>query len=607
MKICCASIFKDDSELLMAKQMLASFMPYCSGLAVALTGISGKHTKLKKLITSYGGAYAVTSPQTHPALYSQDSDGSFFFSNFAAARNVSFALADTMEAEWYTWADVDDQLVGGKDLERVATQAQKDSLDMVFFTYWYGLNVHEDGSFSEKDVMIDHLRERLIRPKMFHWISRLHEVCVPNDGTYQSKNSAFEWNRKAHQETVWAHVTEPSRVMEALTRNTKILELQVREEQRKDPRTLGYLAKTYFDLKTPQADILAEQLIEEYQELSGWREERANMYVYLAQIWMRRGNHQKAVEVLHKALEMFPKHHLIYLHLSKEYGELGMWEEAEFYLDMVLKMDPPKSRTTIGNPLEIKYMAASLKFNQCIRRQDLPGAIEWMKIRNTITGMPDDGMIQTLEEAKTLNDAAQDVMKYAKWLKDQGHTKEITKLLDALAPEFTNEPFVQYLANEYAEPKTWDEKSIVYYASWGGQGIAEWTPESLKNGLGGSETAVVELARHWAKCGYHVTVYTDVGEYAGIYEGVQYKHWSKMNWNDTFNILILWRSPHLLSKDIKAKKLYMDLHDVASQLDWTEARMNRVDGVFFKSAYHRSMLPKLPDTKAHVVSNGVTV
>jgi len=75
--------------------------------------------------------------------------------------------------------------------------------------------------------------------------------------------------------------------------------------------------------------------------------------------------------------------------------------------------------------------------------------------------------------------------------------------------------------------------------------------------------------------------------------------------NDQFNTLILWRSPHLLDKNIKAKRLYMDLHDVASNLDWTVERVARIDKVFFKSKYHRSMCPNIPDSKAVIISNGI--
>ncbi len=106
--------------------------------------------------------------------------------------------------------------------------------------------------------------------------------------------------------------------------------------------------------------------------------------------------------------------------------------------------------------------------------------------------------------------------------------------------------------------------------------------------------------------GYKVTVFGHPRENTGTYEGVEYRPWYEINWNDTFNVLILWRSPHLLDRDIKARRIYMDLHDVANQLDWSEPRMQKIDKVFFKSLFHRRMIPKLPDDKAVVISNGIS-
>jgi hypothetical protein len=164
---------------------------------------------------------------------------------------------------------------------------------------------------------------------------------------------------------------------------------------------------------------------------------------------------------------------------------------------------------------------------------------------------------------------------------------------------------VYQIANEVMEPRKWGEKTIVYYASFGGKFFEEWNAESLKSGIGGSETAVIQLAKRWQKLGYEVTVFCDCGDKQGIYEGVIYRPYWEINWNDTFDTLILWRSPHLLDLDIHAKKIFMDLHDVASNLDFTPERVKKLTKVFFKSQYQRKMLPNVPDEKAVIISNGI--
>lgn len=609
-KILLTAIFKDDSEIELATRMLGSFMPYMSGLAVAITGVSGEHTKLKDLIESYKGKYIVTTPVSHPKIYGSSGD-QYFFANFAEARNVSFDLAAKMQEkehfDWWSWADIDDVLVGGEQLLDAATMGikNKNKIDAVYFTYWYSVRVKADGTFSEKDVVIDHTRERLIRPGVFKWISRLHEITVPIDGNYKPYLAPWEFDAKLGQYVAWAHITDDVRVDGALKRNIKILEIQAREEEHKDPRTLFYLAKTYYDLNTPQDNGLAEALIQEYLEMSGWAEERSNAWEYLGNIWVRRGDHRKAIDCYHTALKEYPNRHMPILLMAREYSELGLNEESNFWLDVALKMSEPKARTTIGNPMEIKLFAASLKYNQAIKEVKIDDAIHWLKVRNSLMEITDDKMLVTLEEAKLLNTAATWVYNYAKWLKDHNHEENIKYLLQSLPFDLGREPFAHYLANEVSKPRVWEKNEIAYYASWGAEHFEEWSPKSLGSGIGGSETAVIELAKRWAKDGYKVTVYGDPRDNAGEHDSVTYRPWYEINWNDSFNVLILWRAPHLLDKEVKARHLYYDAHDIESQLNWTDERMKKIDKVFFKSKWHRGHVPKLPDSKAVVIHNGI--
>lgn len=599
MKILLTAIFKDDSEIDMAKRMLESFMPHHDGLAVALTGTSGEFDKLKALIKSYKGRYVVTSPETHPKIYHEGK-----FANFAEARNVSWELASEYKGfDWWTWADVDDVLISGKEVREAAKMAKKMKMDTVFFSYWYAVRLDEKGNLEQ--VIIDHQRERLIRPGVFHWISRLHEVTVPKDENYQPKHTTYDVNPKEGRKCAWMHLPGEDRSKNNLYRNIEILELQLEEQDGKDPRTRFYLGKTYIDLaEIEQKPKLLDKAVKEfkhYLKTSGWAEERGNAWEYLGNIYDMQGEHFKAISAYHKCLEEHPKHHIPYLRLSKKYADIKRYEESDHWLDVALSMKPPESRTTIGNPLEIKLVAASLMYNKHLRENKIKDAIYWLDVRNKFAGIKGDEMMKTLKDIKKNNDAAKWVFKYAKWLKDKGHTDKIKHLLKAIAPEFKEEQFVQYIANEVQDPKTWGDKSVIYFA---GPTFEPWSDLSMSKGLGGSETAIVMLSREWAKLGYDVTVFCDTPD-EGKRKGVDYRHWSTFNWNDKFNTLIVWRNPAILDSKITAKNLYYDAHDIEAQTNWTEERMKRIDKVFFKSEWHRKHVPKLPDSKAQVISNGI--
>lgn len=609
MKILLTAIFKDDSEYESIERMLKSFKPYIAGLCVTLTSVDCK--KLKKLIKEYNGQYNEVFPGTHPKIFP---DGEF--GNFAEARMECFKLASEMQAkesyDWWTWADSDDILINGEELLKVAELAQKNKMDMVFFTYWYSINLSK-GSFSDKDVQIDHLRERLLNPKIqWKWVSRLHEIALPIDDNYKPKITTYDYNPQAGRGCVWAHLTTKERTEKSMERNIKILEQQAKDEQHKDPRTIFYLAKTYFDVANVQGKKeyfqLADLLLDDYlngEHPSGWAEERSNAWEYKGKIRALTGNHRAAIECYHSAIAEYGNRHMPFLLLAGEYAEIGDQEQATFWLDTAVKMEAPQARTTIGNPQEIKYLAASLKFNEAVRKQDVPEAIRWLTTRNEIAGIKDDPMMKALIESKQLNDAAMWVFNYSKWLKDTGHEDLIPNVLKALPVELGREAFAHVIANDYTPSKKWSDKSIVYFANFGGEFFEKFSGKTVEAGQGGSETAVVRLCERWAKMGYEVTVFCDPREDVGIINGVDYRPFYEMNWKDEFNILILWRSPHILDRDIKAKKLFMDLHDVASQLDWSEERMKKIDKVFVKSKYHRAMLPKLPDQKVEVISNGI--
>jgi tetratricopeptide (TPR) repeat protein len=607
-RILLTCIFKNDSEADDVKRMLGSFMPYMDGLVCAITGVTGKHDKLVKIIKSFGGKYIITTPKSHPEIYAKVG-GKWIFASFSAARNAVYQLADKQKGfDYYSWADADDILYGGENLQEVAETALKKKIDAVFFTYWYSMRFNPDGTYNETNVEIDQVRERLVRPGYFKWTSRLHEINLPKDDNWKPTISDWKFE-KGRKNVVWVHMMDTEHSWSASKRNLQILNIQIEEEKWKDPRTIAYMARTLYDLNTPESNDQAIDLIEnKYLLMSGWEEDRSMMWNYLGRIYRRKGDHKMAAECFNSAISEYPQRITNYLDLATEYFDLERFDKADFWVNQVLHMEPPKSGTIMNNLAEAMFVASGIKVNLALKRNDINEAIKWAKTQDDVGREPvNTELLKTLEDAKLYNDIGIAIFNLAGYLKEKGYKNRIKNLLEIVPPEYGGEPFLYKIANEVVEPRVWGEKTIVYYASAGVSAPDRWSPKSLKEGLGGSETAVVELARRWVKKGYDVTVYCDCAEDAGLYDGVVYRPYWEVNWNDTYNILILWRSPHLLSMDIHAKKLWMDLHDICSNLDWPEDRVKKIDKVFFKSKYQRSMIPNIPDEKCCVISNGISL
>jgi glycosyltransferase involved in cell wall biosynthesis len=141
--------------------------------------------------------------------------------------------------------------------------------------------------------------------------------------------------------------------------------------------------------------------------------------------------------------------------------------------------------------------------------------------------------------------------------------------------------------------------SIVYIC---GNSAVKFDPTCTD--LGGSEKAVIELCKRWKSNPNvtDVTVFGNVNE--GVYNGVEYRSFEKINMDEQYDTVILWRRfgcqvlPH-----IKANKIMIDLHDCSKM--YPELIRMKVDKVFMKSGFHRSLNKDIPDNKVCIIPNGI--
>lgn len=594
-------IVKDNSELELFQKSLKSFMPYFDGLFVVVNGLSGEHDLIHKEVKKWKGKSLSISPETHPSPYYQNEDGTWEFVNFAAARQISFDMV-TEDYDYISWADTDDILLGGADIRKVSNIAKQNNVDMVHFTYYYSCIFNEDGSV--KEPVIFHERERIIKRGVFKWTSWLHEVCIPIEKDIKDlRISQYTYDPKTNQNAVWVHTANLEKSLKALNRNVKILELQAKSEDYKDPRTLLYIAKTYYDIGGKEKLIAADRYLDMYIPISGWDEEIGVAWHYKGLIRQKFGKDEEAIDCYKKAIYHYPLNHGDYLRLADAFFKVNNQVAGAFYLNQAALLPEPKSKATIGNPYEIKLLFVTLKFQEAQRNGNLEDMKKYAEIRHS---MVKDDLLDTVNETIELNKIATGIYNYGIYvLKNYPELAE--RYLNSISQPFIDQDFVKQIANT-VPPKEWADNEIVYYASTGGKHFEEWTPNNLEKGIGGSESAVIYLAKEWVKLGYKVTVYCDTGNESGNYDGVEYKHYNTINFHDTFSTIIFWRSPHLLDLPmLKAKRIFMDLHDIASMEHWTPERVKKVDKVFFKSKWHRRNLPNVPNDKAVVISNGINL
>jgi len=590
MKIAATLIVKDDSELDSFKKSALSVIPFADSWHVVANG--EKTAEIEAFVRSHGGDY-------HSLPWNKD---------FSEQRNFIFSTVPK-DTDYIWWQDADDILVGGQYLKECAQMAKKGGKDVVFFAYWYGCRFEGDPSLETfKEVDIEHYRERLIRPGVIEWKGRLHETPVPLFGQ-KNNYTKFTYNEDDCPIAVM-HLSTMDDAVGKLERNREILELQLKEEREDgeaDPRTLLYLMKIY----TEEADVtylnLCLEMGEEYLLKSGWDEERANCCDLMAICYTKLGNYPSAIKFLHKAIEEYPHQPLHYIRLALSYFNVDKFRESKHWLGVASQLDLDSKTAGINNIKELKVLFSQLllkiKYNV---DKDLKGAVEAANL--LYREQPIEANHQNLLFLMDLLDlqiASENSKKLLEYLEAIGDKKATMSVLNSLPIVISEQPWAIKIRHENTPPRIWKENEICYFANFGGKHFEKWDGKSLQKGIGGSETAVIELALEWAERGYKVTVYGDP-EYMGEQNGVTYLPWYYFNKADKFNIFIQWRNA-ILAPTIKAKKFYVDLHDVINQVDYSDEVMNAIDGVFFKSQYHRKMLPKLPEQKAFIVGNGIRV
>ncbi|MFZ5845665.1 MAG: glycosyltransferase, partial [Patescibacteria group bacterium] len=216
--------------------------------------ITGKNKKVERMARKWGAKISYFD----------------WIKDFSAARN--FALSQVpKEYDWIFWCDADDVVHGAENLHTVAEMAEAGNFSAIFCTYFYEVVLDPTRSCPDcglhpaiRRVIIQHLRERLVRNDSSHkWIGEVHETMIEQRPTNKTDNNSFSVIHLATSEDRHG----------AILRNAEILENKLLKEEGKDPRTLFYLAKAYFDLHDDELYYMAYELTKDYLRKSGWSEE----------------------------------------------------------------------------------------------------------------------------------------------------------------------------------------------------------------------------------------------------------------------------------------------------------------------------------------------
>lgn len=506
--------------------------------------------------------------------------------DFSAARNYNFAQVPK-EFDYIMWSDADDVWRGLNKLK--STIKKHPRMDAFAFLYLYDWDAFKLPTVAHRKTMI------IRNDGCATWVGKLHEDLQPNR---QLDVQFIEGIERLH-------ITSKDRATNNAKRNVEIAKQEV-QTLPNDPRSHWNLANSQFGISDFEG---ARKTFNDFLATSESDDEKYLAYIRLADVYKGLGKTDEAIKQLQYAIGLTPSFPDAYLQLAYLYFTISNYDKAEHYSLQGLVKRPQVQKMIVYNPRDYDYnpmmLLANIYYHK--NRPDLMLPL----LKGCLRIYPKDKRLQDLVKNGTQEKAAMGkALIAAEKLSKITDKKKLKVALDNLSPEIASHPTIAVIRNTNFIKTESTGRDLVIYC---GNTTHQWNPELFKTkGFGGSEEAVVNLAREWAKLGWHVTVYNNCGnkpytEHILTQEDytVTYRPFWEWNYRDKQDVVILWRWAKPLDAEINAPKIFLDLHDVVAEGELTPARLKRVTKVMVKTQFHRSLFPNIPDKHFAVIPNGM--
>lgn len=516
--------------------------------------------------------------------------------NFSKARNFNFSQAKT---DWILWLDGDDTLENGEVLRKIVDNAELQGATGIWINYDYQSDENDNG-------LNDHAKLRVVKNGFYSWTYwgrkpegedvRIHENLFGLPGKETRDLPTEELN-------VIHHIS-PGGIKDSRERNLRILKIQEKEEgDNPDPRTVFLLGREYDGNGQPEKAI---SYLKRFVGLDGTPGETLHACSMLSKIYEKKGMFKQQLHWGYRGIEAHATHPLGYLRIAEAYRNMGEWQNV---VDAVLLLRTKKvgkmetlayTDFAINKPADLELANAYSelgKFDEA--REVIAKAIKDLTKDEKQYVQPAIEQVNFMENVSKLERATR---VFANTLIKYDNIAGLLDLLKIVPEPIKHKKAVTDVQRIMGLNKLWKQGSIVILAR---TGIEVWDEDSLKTGIGGSETAVIEMAKRWGSAGYSVTIYGDVNE-EKKFGNVTYLPGDQINFSDSFDIFISWRNVGIFKEaDIQANRKYLWLHDVPDPAEFTRSVWESFDKVVVLSDYHRQLLPDVPDEKVYVSRNGI--
>lgn len=658
-------IVKDEEENL--ANCLDSFREHVDEIIVVDTGSTDR---TREVAVQRGASVYQFDHRNHPEAFFLDSaeecakfgapgaySDEWSLGDFAAARNESFRHATK---DFVVWVDADDVLENAVFLRKlVADMAERDR-GLGFLAYNYATD-HMGRVFYRQ------WRERVFRRGVASWRGPVHEVLMPVGPVGPPERydaPVYHHRRKADRKGI-AH-----RNYKILLRQAWQLKTENPSEPL-DPRILFYLGQEARFVEPHKA----VGFYEEYLQRSGWPEERAAAHVAVGSMLEYgvlglppdQAYSQANREYACAAAEMGDNPDGL-LGLARVAYHRRRWGDCIRYTEAALKIGNTDSMLG-ANPMDRLYRPHffyNYALSQVGRLDDalksceaalavcpddpgIPGGASGMMAvnlnayrtaiadRNKAAAKPaqEEKLVASIGKDEDLDAPPAPVPADAlviwstqlwKQIMASGDVGRAKKFLESLPGSVTADPVVARMFSKTVPVDSVHPTAttharvaeairgaagldVVFFL---GPGPEPWDPTTPNaKGLGGSETAAIEVAKHLAKSGHRCVVYAEA---MGTFDGVEYRHHSAFR-GARCDVFVASRAPWAVDQfgPVEARIKLLWVHDVGVNVDPADPRTQRwllkFDRVLCLSKWHKDFFcqtyPTVHPSQVLVTRNGI--
>jgi glycosyltransferase involved in cell wall biosynthesis len=514
-------------------------------------------------------------------LYGCEVSNFKWVNDFSKARNFNFSQVPK-EYDYIFWLDSDDVIRIKKDDLRSIIEKHP-LVDNFSMFYHYAFN-------DKKVPIVSHIKTRIIKNDgCVEWAGELHEDFKQNRElvSYHIDDKIVDI----------LHLQSDNRFVIAKERNLEIAEKGFKNNP-DDPRSFWNLANSQ---KAMGLNSEAIESFKKFLDKSMSNDEKYIALLRMSEIYFDIRDISSSIKMARMGVGLKPNfpdayHQLGFLYMTND----RLNEAAEMFLTGLQKR-PPIYQMIVFNQLDYSYnpMKNLAKVYISLNRPDLAIPL----LESCLAIIPEDEPTRDiLQKVREIDKAFQKGVKLAGIIKRAKGEKNIKKKIKNIPPELRMHPMICEAINSKTFKEESSGKDIAFLC---GNTAREWDETALKEGIGGSEEAIIHLSRILGKRGYNVEVFNNCGIEEKRFGNVVYKPFYTFNPRDKRELVVLWRSPKLAEHFINADKIFVDLHDVIQNGEFNQKRLSNIDKVFVKSEFHKSLFPNIPNEKFVVVPNGI--